>query len=349
MTPGTTVLRLGRVLSLPVGRRFLIVAPLLLLALLASCWLALAAGYSGTRAADIWQAVTLPREAMEDPARMIAGFRMPRIVAAVLAGSMMAASGYLLQVVSRNGLADPGLLGLSDGASVAVLLGGALAGSAVIAPPVLAALALAGSLGAALLVVGLGRRMLTGGGIILVGLATSIFLGSIVEIILVTGSAMNFSALMQWSRGTLAAVDAADARLLGLWWLLLVPLALGLGRSMSPLLLGDAEARALGVPTRASVAAYIILAAAFAAPVVATCGPVAFIGLMASYVARSLVGDRPTEVLLAAMLSGGLILLWADTAGRTLFGPVQVSAGIMISVVGVLVFVLAARAGRLAR
>lgn len=335
------VLRLGPAISLPVSLGFLLAAALLLVWLLISAGMALNLGNTRTMLGDVLAALFQPLDTLGDEARAIAQFRLPRVGVALLAGAMLAASGYLLQVVSRNGLADPGILGLSDGATVAVMLAGALIGP--LSASWLGGISLLGALATAVLVLGLGRRLLTGGGILLVGLAINIVLGALIEVILVSGSAAQFSQLMIWSRGTLAAADPGDLRLLWHWFIVLVPLALLGGRAMQAMLVGEAAAFAMGVHARAMLVFYVLLASAFAAPVVATCGPIAFVGLMSAWVARHLVGERPTEVLLAAMLTGAGILLWADTLGRWLFAPIIVSAGIMVSAVGALSFILAAR------
>lgn len=340
----TVVMRAGERVSIPVSRRFLLVAPLLLLALGISVFGALAIGHTGTAPGDVLSALLLPLGEMSREARAVAQFRLPRVMVALLAGAMMAASGYLLQVVTRNGLADPGILGLSDGATVAVILTAMAWGPLPSAQ--LTLVSLAGAFATAAFVLTIGRGLINGGGIILIGLAINIVLGAIVETVLAAGTASQFSALMIWTRGTLDAVDAADMRVLLRWGAALLPLSLLVSRLMQPMLLGDETARALGVPARFAVALFVLLATGFAAPVVAVCGPIAFIGLMSAYIARSLVGERPTEILLTATLSGALILLWADTLGRSLFSPVTVSAGIMVSVVGALAFIIVARGGQ---
>ncbi|SMO87087.1 FecCD family ABC transporter permease [Paracoccus laeviglucosivorans] len=337
------VLRLGPHISVPVSRRFAIAAPLLLIALLISAHAAMNMGALRTAPGDVFRALFLPLDSLDRDARLVAQFRLPRVGVALMGGAMMAASGYLLQVVSRNGLADPGLLGLSDGATVAVIMTGFLLGPIPVQQ--LSLISLGGALATALLVLGLGRRLLTGGGIILVGLAINILLGSVVEVILAAGTATDFAQLMAWSRGTLGSVDTADLQLITQWFALLLPVALLCSRVLQPMLLGEEAALALGVPARGAAILLVLLATAFAAPVIAACGPIAFVGLMSAWIARGLVGERPTEVLLTAMLAGAGILLWADTLGRVLFAPVVVSAGIMVSVVGALVFILSARAG----
>jgi iron complex transport system permease protein len=344
---GVVVIRLGLAISMPVSVRFLVSKLLLILAIAMSFYAALNLGTTPTALGDALRALLLPVESLDQAGRMVANFRLPRTGVALLAGAMMAASGYLLQVVSRNGLADPGILGLSDGSALTVMGASFLFGS--VAAGMLSWLALGGALATAVLVLGLGRHLLSGGGIILVGLAVNIVLGSVIEMILVSGSAMDFAHLMNWSRGTLASVDRLDMTLLAQWFAVLLPLSLLTSRSMQPMLLGDDAALTLGVRSRLIFVWYVLLAAAFAAPVVAVCGPIAFVGLISAYVARGLIGDRPTEVLVTSMLVGALIVLWADTAGRTLFAPIVVSAGIMVSVVGVLTFIISARLGRQAQ
>ena len=345
---GVVVLRLGRWLSLPVGTRFLVILPLLLVALVVSGWFGLNIGVAQTQLGDALAALFLPVDQLSDSAKTVAQFRLPRVAVACLGGAMTAASGYLLQVVSRNGLADPGILGLSDGAVVAVMLAGALV-AVPIAPGMLSVIALGGSLLTAMLVLGLGRHLLVGGGILLVGVSVNLVLGAVIELILVSGDMMQFSQLMTFQRGTLASVNQSDMHLLSLWFTILMPILLLVSRTLLPLLMGHEAARALGLNTRLVYPLLVLLAAALAAPVVASCGPIAFVGLMSAYIARRLVGDRPTEVLLTGMVCGAIILLWADSVGRSLFAPVSVPAGIMVSVVGVLTFVLAAQLGRKSR
>lgn len=341
------VLRPSQGISLVVSLRFLVVTPVLIAAILVSAFMALNLGNMTTEPADVFQAIFLPSDRWSDGARAAALFRLPRIGVALFAGAMMAASGYLLQVVSRNGLADPGILGLSEGAAVAVLAVLFLVGPA--ATGLLSLAALAGAFLTACLVLAVSRGISSGGGIILVGLAVNVVLGAAVQVILVSGSPAMFSQLLLWSKGTLATVSRDDFHTLALWLAVLFPAVLLLSRMIAPLLLGDEAAMMLGVPVRLVAALFVLLATGFAAPVVASCGPVAFIGLLASHLARGLVGPNPTERLIVAMLSGGLVLLWADTLGRWLFAPMIVPAGIAVTVVGAIALVFSAWLSRRAR
>ncbi|MGU3401602.1 FecCD family ABC transporter permease [Brucellaceae bacterium D45D] len=326
----------NKYVSITPSRAFLVATPTITALLITAGFISLVQGSTAVSPSDLFESIFFSPHQQGDAAKAISILRVPRVSLAILAGALLALSGYLLQIVSRNGLADPGILGLSDGATVAVICVTFLWPS--IASTMSSLLSFAGALSVAVVVVGLGRRLLSGGGIILVGLALNIVLGSIVEIFLASGSATQFAQLLTWSRGTLNTVDGDDLRVVFFWFIVIIPVVFLLSRRFGPMLLGADEALATGVAIRQTNMLLILLAAATAAPVVATCGPIAFIGLMAAHIARAIVGDRPTEVLILSMLAGALILLAADTLGRTLFAPLIVSAGVMVSVAGVLAF-----------
>lgn len=334
MSRAVLVLRVGRKLSLPVSRRALLWIPLLaLLCALLAFW---ALGLGSAGGTDRLAVLGL-READATTA-LAAQLRLPRIGVALLAGAMLAASGMLLQVVSRNGLADPGLLGLSQGAVLAILaaqLWGGIAGGTLVWA------GLAGALGTALAVLGLSRVIGGGSGLILVGVALNAVLGGVSELIATSGGIERFARVALWSHGSLAAADSGDLRMLAGWAGICLPLLLCFGPALGPLGLGDEAARSLGIATGRTVPGLVVLAAALAAPVVAACGPVAFLGLMSAWIARRLVGDGAQEVLWTAMLLGAGLLLAADTAGRVLFQPLSVAAGLLTAIGGVLIFLVA--------
>ncbi|MEB2844624.1 iron chelate uptake ABC transporter family permease subunit [Rhizobiales bacterium RZME27] len=266
--------------------------------------------------------------------------RWPRIIVAILAGAMIATSGYLLQVVARNGLADPGLLGISQGGMAAVVLGVAVFG---LSPAWLAWAGLAGGFATAFFVMALAYRLSSSTGLILVGLAVGIVLSAAIEIIMVRGGILQFARWLAWSHGSLTSVSVGGAGMVAIWAAVLLPMALIASGQMMPLLLGHEQAAGIGASPRRLSLFLTMIAAALAAPIVAVVGPIAFLGLIAGHIARALVGERPAEVMPVTMLCGALILLIADTAGRTLFLPVIVPAGILVSIAGVLTFLIAAR------
>ncbi len=330
--------------SFAISIRFLLVTIVLVVALLVTSFIGIQIGSSSIPAADLWAALSQPEDLFSDSASTAYHFRIPRIVGGIFCGMLMAGAGYLLQIVSRNGLADAGVLGISEGAVASVVVAILIFG--VVPREWLSLISIVGAFSTALLVLALGRRLMTSGGIILIGIAINIVLGAVVEVIVISGGIDQFASMLVWSRGTLATVARGDMDFLIWAGLPLIAVLVLSARQLAPFALGDEQARAMGHNTRLLTPYFMLLAAALLAPVVATAGPISFLGLMSSYFARRFVGDRPAEVLITALLTGALLFLLADTIGRSLFYPAIIPAGILVSVVGVPAFLIAARLSR---
>ncbi|TWF59066.1 FecCD family ABC transporter permease [Neorhizobium alkalisoli] len=333
------LIRSGRHVHIPIALRPAAILLVLLSLLIILAFAALDLGSTPLPAGELlrWLAPFIDATRETDAVLLL---RWPRVAVAILGGAMIAASGHLLQIVSRNGLADPGLLGISQGTMAAVVLGAAVLG---IPPQWLAPAGLVGGLATAILVLSLAYRLASTTGLILVGLAVSIVLGALIEIVMVQGGMAQFARWLAWSHGSLTAVSAENARMVAIWALPLIVLTLLVARSATPLLLGREQAAAIGAAPQKLALLLTLLSAALVAPIVAVVGPISFLGLIAAHVARKLVGERPQEALPVSMACGALLLLVADTAGRTLFLPLVVPAGILVSVAGVATFLIAAR------
>lgn len=339
---GRFILRAGEFVHLPIALRPAAVIVTLGAALIALSLVSLKLGSTPVSLQELADWLFSFRGADADTAAIMQ-LRWPRIAAAVLGGAMVATSGYLLQLVSRNGLADPGLLGISQGTMAAILLGATIFG---IPAEWLALTGLAGGVATALVVLWLAQQLASGTGLVLLGLAVGIVFGAVIEIVMVRGGILQFSRWLAWSHGSLTVVSADSAATLLRWAFAPLAISLVIGRKIAPLLLGAEQAAGIGASPRHLAPALIFLATLLVAPVVAAIGPISFLGLIAAHLARRLVGERPAEVIPVCMLCGALILLSADTAGRTLFGAVIVPAGILVSVAGVLAFLVAARLSR---
>lgn len=339
------VISFGQSVHLPIALRpTLVLSALLLMLVMAALW-ALNLGFTPLPTIELLRWLT-PFVDADGETGAVMLLRWPRILVAILGGAMIAASGHLLQIVSRNGLADPGLLGISQGTMAAVVLGAALFG---LSQQWLAPVGFLGGMATAILVLSLAYRLASTSGLVLVGLAVSIVLGALIEIVMVEGGILQFARWLSWSHGALTAASAENAVVVCLWGLPLIGLTLFAARSATPLLLGHEQAAAIGASSRKLALLLTLLAAALVAPVVAVIGPIAFLGLIAAHVSRMLVGERPEEALPVSMACGALILLAADTAGRTLFLPLVVPAGILVSVTGVVAFLAVARLGSRSR
>ena len=341
----TLYLKVGP-LHLPLRQRFIFVQLAMLAAILLCSLLAL---WQGTQQVSLSVLVEWLRSSTNHDAHEIdtlMRLRLPRVLVSLLAGALMAASAYLLQVVSTNKLADPGLLGISQGSNAAIIL------SAMFITTSTTLQALAGLVGGLLIgafVTMLAARLRTANGLILAGLAVSITLGAFVEIMMVSGGVTQFSRYLSWSHGSLDAASFSDVKLLLCWTALLCPLLAAAPRLISPMMLGNTQAAVLGINPKKVQIIMILLATSLVAPVVAVAGPLSFIGLIATHLARRAASPQRGELLPIAMLCGGLLLLLADLAGRTLFPPLVIPAGLMASIGGVTGFLIISRMRRAQR
>jgi len=279
---------------------------------------------------------------------IVTELRFPRTLVGVAVGVSLGLSGTLMQGLTRNPLAEPGILGVSAGASLMVVIAIAWFGISEISGFVWFALAGAAAGSVVVYTLGsVGRAAATPVRLALAGAVLSALLGSITSAILVLDQA----ALQQfrfWDVGTIAGRDLGA--LLAVAPFLAVGGVVGLasGRQLNALSLGDDVARSLGQPVtliRALVAGSTILLAGAA---VALAGPIAFVGLAVPHAARMLVGADYRWLIAYAVVLGPALLLVADIAGRILGRPGEVQVGIMSALIGVPVFVWLARRSRLA-
>lgn len=267
------------------------------------------------------------------PALIVGDIRLPRSVLALLVGGALGLSGAVLQGLTRNPLAEPGLLGVSTGAALGAVLAIYFSFTAisVVAGPLLG---MAGALAACALTFGLGQ----GGGTIALVLA-----GAAVSSLTAAGIALalNFAPnpyaayeIMNWLLGSLADKSWAQVWLVVPFVLVGGVLLATTGRALDALSLGEAQAESLGVDlNRLRIAAIAGTALAVGAATSVT-GAIGFIGLVAPHLARPFVGHQPSRILLPATLGGALLLLIADIAARLIHLGPELKLGVFTSLVG---------------
>jgi iron complex transport system permease protein len=278
-----------------------------------------------------------PAAATADERLIVLEFRLPRILLAVLVGAMLAVAGALMQSVTRNGLADPGLVGVTEGATLVILL--AVVFGFGIDPRWYPALGMLGGAAVAALVLFLARRA-AGVKFVLIGIGVSAFLSAIVSIFLTYGNISQVQAAMVWMAGSLAPASW-DLVLRALPWAAAgLAVAAATARSADALLLGDATATALGVRARRLNVTLIVASVMLTAASVAAVGTLGFVGLIAPHLARFLVGANQAALVGGSAVCGGLLVLLADSLGRLPFAPLQIPAGIVMALIGVPFFLL---------
>ncbi|AYG82608.1 Hemin transport system permease protein HmuU [Streptomyces hundungensis] len=309
----------------------------LVLVLLAAALAGLALGSVRIPAGQVLDIVTGAAE--PGPYRAIVlDVRLPRVVLGAVTGAGLAVIGTVLQALVRNPLADPFLLGVSSGASagaVAVIVLGVGAGAATTVA--LPAAAFAGALTALVLVYALARRAgsLTGGRLVLAGVAVSYVLSALTSLILVTSArAEHVQEVLHWTLGGLGGARwdmlALPAAALTLGTLVLITLA----RPLDLLLVGEEGATVLGLDTGRFRAAVFVLASLLTGVLVAYSGAIGFVGLMVPHAARMVVGAAHRTLLPVAALGGAAFLVLADLAARTVAAPQDIPVGVLTALTG---------------
>jgi len=261
--------------------------------------------------------------------------RLPRALAAFVCGALLAASGVLLQVLLRNPLADPYVLGVSGGAALGAL--GAMLLGATLAVTNMAAFA--GAAAAIAIVFGLSFRAgdWNPHRLLLTGVVLSSGFAALISLILAVAPQAQLKGMLFWLMG-----DLSDAGASGGAWLLLALLLAAFAwcaDGLDALALGALKARALGVAVTPLQAAIYAGAAATVAAVLLG-GSIGFVGMMAPHALR-LLGVHAHRVLLpAAALSGGIFVVLADVLARTLWAPQQLPVGVFTALIGVPVLLL---------
>ncbi|MEW1723685.1 iron ABC transporter permease [Streptomyces sp. NPDC093109] len=304
-----------------------------LVALLLAVLLSLAVGARAVAPSAVIDA--LLRGGDSDDAEVVRQLRVPRTLIGLMVGAALAVAGTALQGITRNPIADPGILGISQGASVGVVLAIAFAGVHTLTGYVWYAFAGAGLASVAVYAIAAGGR---GGAtpvkLALGGAAVNALLVSVTTAVLTTNAAA-LDEFRFWQVGSIAGRDAEVAR--QIWPFLLVGAVLVgyVARGLDALALGDDMARGLGQ----NVAAVRVLGGLGATVLtgvgVAAAGPIAFVGLAVPHIARAVVGADHRWVLPMAALIGPVMLLVADVVGRIVFPPGEVPAGVTTALLGV--------------
>ncbi|MGB3338163.1 MAG: iron ABC transporter permease [Devosia sp.] len=270
---------------------------------------------------------------------IIFNLRLPRAVLAIIVGASLSLAGALMQGVTRNPLADPGLLGLTAGASFAVVMVTAFTGMANMA--VIPWIAMAGALGAAV-VVYLIARFAPGGAtplsLTLSGAAISAFLGALISIAHLLGGD-TFENLRVWLTGGLAGRDIGLLWYVGPWIALALVAGLLLAPRVTVLAMGDEVAQGLGVRTGPLKLQLLAVVVVLTACSVALAGPIGFIGLVIPHVVRLYVGSDYRWIVPYAALTGAVYLLGVDIVARIAIPPREFSTGIITAMVGAPLFV----------
>ncbi|MDR1014018.1 MAG: iron ABC transporter permease [Coriobacteriales bacterium] len=321
-------------------RRFLLVAGALLVVLLGAVTLSMTVGTFGMTLPDLLG--TLAGTGSRQQEIALYTIRVPRILIALLVGGALAVSGAILQSVTRNDLADPGILGISSGAALFVVVyiyltnGGNYYSVPTLTIFTMPLIALAGGLVAALLIYTLAwRRGMKPTRLLLMGIAVNAAFAALIVMLQISFDVKDFNRVLMWTMGSIWGANQSYVLAVGPALLLLVGLAIYQSRYLDVYTLGDETAEELGVNVERRRRGLIAIAAGLAALATAVAGSIAFVGLVAPHIARRLVGPQHRYLLPVSLFVGMVLVVTGDIIVRNLFAPIEIHLGIVISLIGV--------------
>lgn len=271
-------------------------------------------------------------------------FRLPRIVISVLVGAGLAVSGAVLQGISRNALADPGLLGINAGAGLAVVLYVAVlsvnaAGSSIFLLPFMAFAGAALTAAAIYLIAYRKDQGITSTRLILVGIAIAAGLHAVMIVLMMKLDPRNFQFVAVWLAGSIWGTNWKFVAALLPWLLVLLPFVIYKARVLNILHLGEPLAAGLGASIEKERIGLLAAAVGLAGSCVAVGGGIGFVGLIGPHLARRLVGPKHQHLLPATALAGALLLIASDTLARWAFQPTDIPVGIVVAILGAPYFI----------
>jgi iron complex transport system permease protein len=269
--------------------------------------------------------------------------RLPRILITLLTGMALALSGAILQAITQNDLADPGIIGINSGAGMAITVYFLFApldvGNFAYLIP---CIAFAGALATSALIYITAYDRKTGLHpirLVLVGVGFSAALSGGMVLLMSSAEEQKVDFVAKWLAGTVWGTDWAFILAVLPWLILLVPFAMYKMNQMNLLSLDEALAIGLGVRTQRERLLLLLAAVALAAAGTSVTGGIAFVGLMAPHLAKVMIGHRAQLYLPICILLGGWLLLLADTIGRNAVDPDGIPAGVVVSLIGAPYFI----------
>lgn len=291
---------------------------------------------------DVWDAIT--SQTKSDAISIIREIRLPREIAAIFVGAALSVSGAIMQGITRNPLADPGLLGLTAGANAALAVTIAFLPSTGYFGIMIACFI--GAAIGALLVFGIGSVKRGGFSpmrIVLAGAAVSAFLFAIAE-----GVSIYFKVsknVSMWTAGGLIGTSWGQLQVIVPFVVVGIIVAILLSRQLTILSLSEETAVGLGQNTARIKTMLFIVITLLAGAAVALAGNMAFIGLMVPHVVRAIVGTDYRFIIPLSAITGGAFMLFADTVGRTINAPFETPVAAIVAMLGLPFFLLIVRKG----
>lgn len=272
-------------------------------------------------------------------------FRLPGIILALLIGAGLAVSGAVLQGITQNELADPGILGINTGAGLAVVLfiyffRDILPATNPISIFIMPFAALVGALFAAVTIYLIAwKKGVSPIRLVLVGIGVNAAFSALLTILQLKMNPQDYRQVTVWLSGDIWSANWSFVVALLPWILLLIPLTIQKAKTLNIFTLGDDVASGLGTNVESERRSLLILAVALAGASVAAGGAIAFLGLVVPHIARKLMGPLHQYIIPVSALIGALLLVFADMIGKNMLTPTTIPAGIIVAILSAPYFI----------
>ena len=304
-------------------------------------------GTAGITLLDVWKAVQLSlfggtlEQNFVRTFSIITELRFPRALLAFVAGAGLSLAGALMQGLLRNPLVSPFTLGVSPAAAFGAAMAITIAGSSALPSwaIILSALGVALAVSALVLALASAKRMAVAT-LLLLGIAITQLFEAMTAALQYIASENTLQAIVRWTFGSVNDATWNDVWVVGAIVLVGLPISLWFAKDLNAIAFaGDDAAKSLGVNVTALRVGLIGLSVLLASVVVSFCGVIGFVGLVGPHIARLIIGSDHRFLLPFSVLSGGLLLLVADTVGRTILAPAVIPVGIVVAFIGAPIFI----------
>ncbi|MGN2370149.1 iron ABC transporter permease [Clostridium botulinum] len=326
------------------NKRFTLIIGVLMILIITTILIGLNMGSLAIEPSDVIK--TLMGQGSKSHEIAIFKLRLPRIVIGILVGTALAIAGTILQGVTKNYLADSGILGINSGAALFVVIyiyimnGNIYDGISNMTIFTMPIVALSGAIfGTFLIYILAWKNGINSSRLLLIGIGINVAFTSILTIFQLRFTTQEFNRVMAWTSGSIWGASWKYVLAVLPFILIFTLLTMYKARYLDVLNLGDEVATGLGVEVEKERRTLIIYAVILAGVATSVAGSIAFLGLVAPHIARKLVGPKHKKLILTSALVGSLILLIGDTIARNIIAPMELPVGIVVAIIGVPYFI----------
>ncbi|MEK3721396.1 iron ABC transporter permease [Paenibacillus sp. FSL H8-0034] len=328
------------------NRRFAAVMVVGTVILLITLYMSLTSGTFDMTVQDVLRTL-LRIDQKPDQDLVIFEFRLPRIVIAALVGLGLGIAGAVIQGITRNGLADPGILGINAGAGAAMVIflffyQGKLKGTGWMSILAMPMFGLVGGLLAAILIYLFSWKdgRLESQRLLLTGIAIASGLGAISLYLTLKMNAKDFEMAAVWTSGSIYNANWKYIVSMLPWLVLLIPIIIRRSYILDLFQLDEDSARSVGVAAEKEKAILLLSSIGIVSACVSVSGSIGFVGLMAPHIARRLVGSAHKRIIPVCGIVGAVLVMVSDYIGKVLFAPAELPVGVVVAIIGVPYFVI---------